>query len=70
MQTKFEYMIGDTSKNLIYIIRRITDVDGRLLYYELVESFRKYTTEKKFSNHDKIQDYILSLRVSRSNSLK
>lgn len=63
MQTKYEYMIGYTSKNLIYIIRRVTDEQGRLLHYEHVENFKKYSTQKRFKDDDHIQAYIKSLNI-------
>lgn len=63
MQTNFEYIVAETGKNLIYIIKRITDEKHRVLGYEVIDSYRKYSSQKSFSNEHVIQAYIKSLKA-------
>lgn len=63
MQTKNTYVISETGKNMVFIIKRTTDEHGRLLFYKIVEQFRKFSMSEKYHNEDSIQAYVLSLNA-------
>ena len=50
MQTKImiDYVVCDADRNMMFVVERTMTIDGRVISYKLMDSFKRFYFKKEF----------------------